>query len=131
MMKAGLVSLDGFSCLDQFRQTNQLFPGSPHATREPYEMQARPHDGFGVVSSTACNNPHRLSSLHDLALSAPGELVEGRFEGALFYFLARMGFFYRLKSSCRGDIWVALLEFPDRRRQIDTWGPLGHCLTPF
>jgi hypothetical protein len=87
------------------------------AACQPDELEASLHDVVGTP--VAGNNMSRLSSPHNFALSAPGELVKCRFEGALLNFLARMGLFNRLQSRRCRHIWVALLEFPDRRRQIE------------
>ena len=103
--------------LNQFGQPYESFSGCLDATRQLDEMEASFHDVVGAT--VAGNNRSRLPSPYGLLLPAAGEFVERGLERALIYFLTRVCFLYRRQSSGRWDTSMALLEFPDRLRQIE------------
>lgn len=122
------MSINCLRHLNQFGQPDEPFSGSLDATSQLDEVEASFHDVIGATVTG--KNVSRLSSPYGLLLPAAGEFVKRGFEGAFIYFLIRVCFLYRRQSSGRWDASMALAEFPDRLRQIETCGPLRHvhCL---
>jgi hypothetical protein len=125
LRRAGESTLVNFLCgLDQFFQTDKSFPRSLDSTRRQDEAEAKFHNV--VRTAVTRNKPLRLASLHNLALPAANQFVKGALECAFIDFLAWMGLLNRLERSHGRDASMALAEFPDRLRQIETCGPLRH-----
>src|ERR1700722_10135861 len=122
------VLVDLFGCLDQLFQANEPFSSRFDTACQPDEMQTDAHNVVGAA--VAGDDRSRLALPYGLLLSVAGEVIKGRFEGALIDLPTRMGLFNCLQSSCRRNASVALLEFPDRRRQIEAVVLFRHALIP-
>jgi len=114
--------------LDQFGQTDESFSGCLDAARQLDEVEASLH--YVIGATVTGKNMSRLPSPHGLLLPA-SEFVERGLESALIYFLTRVCFLYRRQSSHRWDTSMALLEFSDRLREIETFALLRHACRPF